>query len=218
MTRRRQRAPSTIPEPEITAEALEALGAERLAAILLTHAEWDDALSQTLRLAIAASSASTIASAAGSGNGLARALSAEIARIAKDDRFYGYRDGRILAAELDRVRQSIMEDLLPVQPRAAAELLARFILLDGNVFERSDDSDGIIGDVIREAVEDYGVAWAAVPDRDPAALAREVFATFTRDDYGVHGEIIKAFADALGADGLDELERLFREGLDHAGT
>ena len=131
MTRRRQRAPSTTPEPEITAAALEALGMERLAAILLTHAEWDDALSQTLRLAIAASSTSTDASnAAGNGDGLARALSAEIARIAKDDRFYGYRDGRILAAELDRVRQSIMEDLLPVQPRAAAELLARFILLD----------------------------------------------------------------------------------------
>jgi hypothetical protein len=214
MTRRRQRVPSTTPEPEITAEALEALGTERLAAILLTHAEWDDALSQTLRLAIAASSTSTNASnTAGSGGGLARTLSAEIARIAKDDRFYGYRDGRILAAELDRVRQSIMEDLLPVQPRAAAGLLARFILLDGNVFERSDDSDGIIGDVIREAVEDYGTAWAAVPDRDPAALAREVFATFTKDDYGVHGEIINAFADALGADGLDELERLFREGL-----
>ena len=63
----------------------------------------------------------------------------------------------------------ITAHLLPTQPRAAAELLGRVIRLDENVFERSDDSDGVIGDAIGEAVADSGRAWAAVSARDPKA-------------------------------------------------
>jgi hypothetical protein len=86
----------------------------------------------------------------------------------------------------------------------------------GYVFERSDDSDGVIGDAIGEAVTDCGRAWAAVPERDPKILAVEVFDLFTSDEYGARGEVIAAFSEALGTSGLDELERLVRDRLDHA--
>lgn len=206
MTGRRRGAsskPAKAAEPAVTAAALTALGARRLAAILLARAEWDEALAQSLRLAIA--------SAAGTGGDqLLRTLSAEIDRIAQDGRFYGEGSCRDLAEDLDRLRDSIVWNVLPGQPRAAAELLARLTRLDGNIFERADDS-GTIGDVFRQAVEDHGAAWAAVPDRDRAALAQEVFTAFTTDGYGVRDDIVPAFKDALGPDGLDELERLFRE-------
>jgi hypothetical protein len=43
-------------------------------------------------------------------------------------------------------------------------------------YERADDSDGVIGDAIGEAVTDCGRAWAAVPECDPKShggLVRE---------------------------------------------
>jgi hypothetical protein len=97
-------------------------------------------------------------------------------------------------------------------------LLGRLIRLDANVYERSDDSDGVIGDTIGEAVTDCGRAWAAVPERDPKILAAEVFDLFTTDEYGARREVITAFSEALGKSGLDELERMVRERLDHALT
>src|SRR4029077_18688654 len=60
-----------------------------------------------------------------------------------------------------------------------------------------------------------GRAWTAVVERDPSMLAAEVLDLFTTDEYGARGEVIIAFATALGTAGLDELERIARERLDH---
>ncbi|WP_431858742.1 DUF6880 family protein [Azospirillum sp.] len=196
-------------EIEITVEAAEGLGARRLAEILVEHAYQDPGLHQALRLALASR---------GSGDRLAQALSEEIQRIKSDRRFYGYRESSSLAADLDRIREAIVRDLLPERPSAAAELLGRFIRLDAAVFDRSDDSDGLIGDVLKQAVDDLGAAWAAVPDRDRVQLAHEVFAIFIKDNYGVHGGVVTAFKEALGSGGLDELERLIRDDLERCRT
>jgi len=69
---------------------------------------------------------------------------------------------------------TIVADLLPRQPRAAAEMLVRLLRLDRGVFDRADDSDGFIGDVFRQGVADCGRAWLLVPDRNPVVLARLV--------------------------------------------
>ncbi|NUB04662.1 hypothetical protein FW320_00435 [Azospirillum sp. Vi22] len=196
-------------EPELIIEAVEALGARRLAEILVEHACQDTGLHQALRLALASQS---------SGDQLAQTLSREIQRIASDRRFYGYRESHSLAADLDRVRESIVRDLLPVHPLTGAELLGRFIRLDTAVFDRSDDSDGLTGDVLKQAIGDFGAAWAAVPDRDRVQLARDVFGILTNDNYGVHGGVVSAFKEALGSEGLDELERLIREDLERCRT
>ena len=196
-------------ELEITVEAVEALGARRLAEILVEHADRDTGLHQALRLALASQS---------SGDQLAQTLCKEIQRIASDRRFYGYRESSSLAADLDRVREAIVRDLLPQRPLAAAELLGRFIQLDATVFDRSDDSDGLIGDVLKQAIGDFGAAWAAAPDRDRVQLAHKVFAILTKDSYGVHGGVVIAFKEALGSEGLDELERLIRGGLERCRT
>ena len=196
-------------EIEITVGAVEALGARRLAEILVEQAYQDAGLHQALRLALASQS---------SGDQLTQTLSREIQRIASDRRFYGYRESSSLADDLDRVRESVVRDLLAERPLAAAELLGRFIRLDATVFDRSDDSDGLIGDVLKQAIEDFGAAWAAVPDRDRVQLARDVFGILTKDSYGVHGGVVIAFKEALGSEGLDELERRIRGDLERCRT
>ncbi|SMF89940.1 hypothetical protein SAMN02982917_6903 [Azospirillum oryzae] len=192
-------------EQEISVAAVEALGARRLAEILVGHACWDVGLHQALRLALASRS---------SGDQLVHTLCDELERIEGDRRFYGYRESSSLAADLDRIRDAIVRDLLPRQPKAAIQLLDRFIRLDANVFDRSDDSDGMIGDVIKQAVDDLGAAWAVLPGRDQVHLAHEVFDILNGDGYGVHGGVVSAFTEALGQEGLSELERMIREDLD----
>ncbi|MCW2242551.1 DUF6880 family protein [Azospirillum canadense] len=195
-----------MPEPEVSVEDVEALGARRLAEILVEHSWQDAGLRQTLRLAVASRA---------TGDRLVQSLALEIDRIRSDDRFFDWRTSRTLASELDRIRDAIVHNVQPRDPKAAASLLDRFIRLDRNVFERADDSDGQIGGVMQQAVGDFGRAWAAVPDRDPVQLAHEVAAIFLKDSYGVHGGIIRAFKDALGSVGLDALERLLRRDLAH---
>jgi hypothetical protein len=199
-------APVLTGDEELTVEDLERLGARRLAEIVVKHCYRDEGLLQTVRIALAASA---------SGDALVNTLAAEIDAVRVDRRFYGYRESSNLAHELDRIREGITLELLPVHPRAAAELLGRLIRLDGYVFERSDDSDGVIGDAVAAAVRDCGRAWAAVAERNPKMLAAEVLDLFTTDEYGARGEVIIAFAAALGPAGLDELEHLARERFGH---
>jgi hypothetical protein len=199
-------APVLTGDEELTVDEVERLGARRLAEIVVKHCYRDEGLLQTVRIVLAASAP---------GDALAKTLAAEIDAVRRDRRFYGYRESSTLAHELDRIREGITLELLPVHPRAAAELLGRLIRLDANVFERSDDSDGVIGDAIAAAVGDCGRAWAGVAERDPKMLAAEVLDLFTTDAYGARGEVIIAFAAALGTAGLDELEHMARERLDH---
>jgi len=199
-------APVLIGDEELTVEEVEHLGARRLAEIVVKHCWRDEGLRQTVRIALAASAPD---------DALVKTLAAEIDAVRVDRRFYGYRESSTLAHELDRIREGITRELLPVHPRAAAELLGRLIRLDPNVFERSDDSDGVIGDANAAAVGDCGRAWAAVAERDPKMLAAEVLDLFTTDAYGARGQVIIAFAEALGTAGLDELEGMARERLDH---
>ena len=201
--------PAPIDDEELRVEQVERLGARRLAEIVVNHCHRDEGLHQTVRIALAASTP---------GGPLVKTLATEIDAVRTSRHFYGYRESNVLAQELDRIRQGITEHLLPTQPLAAAELLGRLIRLDANVYERADDSDGVIGDAIGEAITDCGRAWAAVPQRDPKILAAEVFDLFTTDEYGARSEVITAFSEALGTSGLDELERLVRERLDHAAT
>jgi len=168
-------APVLIGDEELTIEEVERLGARRLAEIVVKHCWRDEGLRQTVRIALAASAPD---------NALVKTLAAEIDAVRADRRFYGYRESSTLAHELDRIREGITRELLPFHPRAAAELLGRLIRLDANVFERSDDSDGVIGDAIAAAVSDCGRAWAAVAERDPKMLAVEVLDLFTTDEYG----------------------------------
>ena len=200
--------PGPTGDEVLMVEQVERLGARRLAEIVVNHCHRDEGLHQTVRIALAASTPGL----------LVKTLATAIDAVRASRHFYGYRESNDLAQELDRIRQGITEYLLPAQPRAAAELLGRLIRLDANVYERSDDSDGVIGDAIGEAVTDCGRAWAAVPERDPKVLAEEVFNLFTTDEYGARSEVITAFSEALGTSGLDELERMVRERLDHAHT
>ncbi len=188
-------------ELEFSVDDAEQFGARRLAKLVVNEAYRDAGTLQALRLALASTQSDDF---------LAQILVDEIQAVRSDSRFYDYRIGHVLADSIDRIRECIIGDLSPRSPRRAAQLLGQLVRLDSHAFEQSDNSDDVIGEVIGQAVIDYGQASAAVPERDIAELALEVLTLFWNDAYGAHEEIIVAFRNALGPAGLDMLESLSR--------
>ena len=184
---------------EITQEALVGLGVERLATMLVEHAATDTSLARKLKLALAAGAGE---------DSLVKALAQRIRELGRDDRFIESERSVLVRREIDQIRAAIVDDLAPRAPRIGADLLADLVHTSDEVFERADDSGGAIGDIYREAIEDWGRVWCRIPGRRPEALAATVLREFRDDDYGIKDGIIAAFADALGESGLEALRRL----------
>ena len=190
--------------PVLSAETLVQLGAPRLADLLMGYAEADPALARSLRLVVAEM---------GGAAHLAAEVQKRLRTIRQSKSFLEWDKVRPLARELDSLRELIAGPLAAASPSEAAGLMRLFLDLAGSVFERSDDSSGSLGMVFRGAGADLGHIWAALPDRDPQALAREVLALWDADGYGVTDELLEAASPALGQEGRAELRRLLQERL-----
>lgn len=113
-----------------------------------------------------------------------------------------------LAGDLNDLRGQL-NDLVARDPRSGAKLLAEFVHLANILFVNVDDSGGYLVDIFEGAIVDWGAAWSRVKDRTPKDLANLVLEEYRKYDHN-RPAIIRAFADALGAEGLDCLEALLR--------
>jgi hypothetical protein len=170
----------------LTAEALAELGADRLAAMLLDTAEHDAALARTLRIAVAAR---------GGADSAAVAIDAEIKRLKRGTSLVDYKRAPAFARDLSALCAAIEGPLADADPEMALERMFDFIDLAPRLIERSDDSDGHIGDTIRSACEEAAsLAARAAPALPPERAAFRAYQTYIGDDYGVADGIIAAFA------------------------
>jgi hypothetical protein len=169
-----------------TIENLVSLGPEKLAKMLLKEAEKSDALSRSIELSLAAR---------GSVEDLAKHLRQEFKQCIKKKYFIGKGGSFEYSNELDDLRSTITDKILPKDPETAAQLLEEFIALHKKAFYVSDDSYGVIGDVFRQAIKDWGIAWSRVQGKDTTTLARKVYAKHIANDYGIYDEIVPAFGE-----------------------
>ncbi|MCG7352169.1 hypothetical protein RQ744_15880 [Roseomonas mucosa] len=183
----------------LSAEALEQLGARRLADLLMAQAKGDTALARTLRLALAETDG---------GGRLATEVEKRLRTIGRSRGFIEWDKVRPLARELDSLRETIAGPLATTDPRAAVAQMRLLLDLADNVFERSDDGSGTLGEVFRQAGAELGRLWALLPHRDPVALAGEVLALWDADGYGETDRLLEAAGPALGPEGRAELRRL----------
>lgn len=185
----------------LTAENLEALGAKRLAELLMDFAEADAATNRRLRLELAAREAPET---------VAAEVRKRLGQIGRARSFVDWRKVRDLAADLEAQRRAIVDQVAKIDPAEALELMWRFMELAESVHERCDDSNGLIGDVFRGACRDLGpLADMAKPD--PVVLADRVFDALNENGYGQYDDLIEALAPALGDKGLDHLKARFVE-------
>ena len=176
---------------------LEALGAERLAELLIEISAGNAAAKRRLRVELAG---------AQSPAQLVKEVRKRFTMIARSRSFVDWRGVRSLADDLDTYRCAIVKTIAKADPTEALDLLWRFMALTSPVLERCDDSNGMLVGVFRKACSDMGdVALRA--RTDPTSLADQAFAALIVNGYGQFDELIRVLAPALGQAGLEHLKQ-----------
>lgn len=182
----------------LNARNLEALGAKRLAALLIEVSTGDAAIKRRLRLALVGEAGPAEA---------AREIGKRLATIARSRSFIDWHKAKALAADLEAQHRAIVDLVAPGDPAAALDLMWRFTACADPVFARSDDGSGRLDAVFSAAKGDFAaIAVAAGPE--PVALAEQLFEAVRADHYGVFDNLVDALAPVLGRAGLDRLRTL----------
>ena len=181
----------------LNASNLEALGAERLAALLMEVSQGNSAIKRRLRLELVSTESPAE---------LGREIRKRLAAIARSRSFVDWQNRKALVDDLEAPRRAIVQQVAKRLPSEALELTWRFLVLARPVFERSDDGSGTIAAVFHAAVGDLGeIAQAARPD--PKQLADQAFGALVQNDYGQYDGLIQALRSALGPVGLEHLKQ-----------
>ena len=187
-------------EMTLNATNLAALGAERLAELLLDVTAGDAAAKRRLRLELASRA----------GGDVAGEIRKRLLSIARSRSFVDWRKVKELGRDLEAQREAIAAHVAATSPDEAFNLLWRMLEVAPSLYERCDDSNGAIGSVIASARDDLG-AIAAEAGQPVGALADRVFQAVCANDYGQFDELIRLTAKALGPDGLKRLKAQFEE-------
>lgn len=187
----------------VTPDNLAALGAERLAAILVELADGDAGVKRRLRLELAAQAG---------GDSIAAEIGKRITALKSARSFIDWQKRRDFVRDLDLQRAMIADRVTPTRADLALDLMWRFLDLAEPVINRVDDSTGSVGDVFRSACEDLGaIAVRAKPDS--AVLAERVFTALLANDYGVYDGLVPVMLPALGNVGVAHLKSRLTQAL-----
>lgn len=179
----------------LNAKNLEALGAARLAELLISLSQGNAAAKRSLRLALAAD--------AGPAD-VAREVRKRLATIARSGSFLDRRQRDALLKDLEQQRQAIIGPIAGHDPALAVDLLWSLLELVEPVVERCDDSDGALMPLFHQATADLG-AVAERAQAKPEALADQVYGALIDNGYGQFDHLIDHLHRALGPEGLQHL-------------
>jgi hypothetical protein len=141
--------------------SLEALGAMRLAELLVEISAGNAATKRRLRLKLAAAKRP---------GDVAKEVRKRLTTIARSRSFVDWQGVRALAGDLDLQRSAIVETVAHTDATEALDLLWRLMALAPTVFNRCDDSSGTVSGVFRRACRDLGDV-AVSARSDPKILA-----------------------------------------------
>jgi hypothetical protein len=176
--------------------SLEALGAKRLAEILLELGAADVGIKRRLRLELSAEAGA---------EAVAADMGKRLIALRQARSFIDWQKRRAFVKDLDLQRWLIVEKVADDRPDLALDLMWRFMGLAEPVLNRVDDSHGDVGDVFRQACQDLG-AIAAKASPDPVRLADRVFEAVAANDYGEYDRLVEVVLPALGGSGTARLK------------
>lgn len=181
----------------LNAKNLEALGAQRLAELLVEISTGNATAKRRLRLELAGSQ-----SPAEVGGEVRKRL----VTIGRSYSFIDWHQMKALVEDLGVQRRAIVEQIAKHDASEALELMWRFMALASSIFERCDDSSGTLTGFFHSACEDLGeIATAA--NADPVNLADRAFQALNENDYGQFDYLISVLTPALGQEGLEHLKQ-----------
>lgn len=138
-------------------------------------------------------------------------VKAKLAGLKRAKRFVPRRESSQFAADLEGLLQDIRESVH--DPKAGLFLVASFYQTDDAVIGRSDDSDGIIGDVYRIDARELFVEYGSAAE-NKAAVAEMIFRLNLEDGYGVRDALVDHAGQMLEEPEIRDLIRRFRKRLD----
>ena len=181
----------------LNAKNLEALGAARLAELLLTLSEGDAGAKRLLRLALAEQKGPAE---------IAREVRKRLATIERSGSFLDDHQRDRLLKDLERQRQAISGPIADHDPSLALELFWDLLGLAEGLMDRCDDSDAAVRDFFHQSSAALGQVAQKAPG-DPKALADQVYAAIVSNGYGQFDPILRDLGPALGPAGLAHLRQ-----------
>ena len=175
---------------------LETLGAERLAELLIEISTGSALAKRRLRLELAGAQSPKEAG---------REVAKRLTSIARARSFVNWQNRKPLVTDLESQLRAIKEQIAPSDPTEALALAWRFMQIATPLFERCDDSSGIVIGVFHDACALLGeIALAA--GTPPEALADAALEALRDNGYGQYDGLIAILTPALGAEGLAHLK------------
>jgi hypothetical protein len=181
----------------LNAKNLEALGAERLAELLIQISRGSAVAQRRLRLELAG---------AASPADMAQEIRKRLTALARSRSFVDWRQRKALVADLETQKQAIAQ-VAAVDAAEALDLLWRFMALAHPIFGRCDDSSGSVIAVFQAACRDLG-GIATSANAAPNVLAEQAYRALIENEYGQYDGLIEVLAPALGSTGLNHLKQL----------
>ena len=183
----------------LNAKNLEALGAERLAELLIEISKGRPAARRLLRL--------ELAGAIGTAE-LAREVRHRMATIRRSRAVIDSRRRRDLVDDLELCRRTIVDRIAVEDAAEALDLMWQYIGLANPIQNRLHYTDETIAGAF--SASDLGdIASSASPD--PDKLAERAFEALTQNAHGQFDGLIGALTPALGQEGLERLKQLMTE-------
>jgi hypothetical protein len=180
----------------LNAKNLETLGAARLAELLIEISTGSAVAKRRLRLELAGAQSPKEAG---------REVAKRLTSIARARSFVNRKNRKPLVTDLESQLRAIKEQIAPDDPAEGLALLWRFMQVATPLFERCDDSSGIVIGVFHDACALLGeIALAA--KTPPNALADATFEALRDNGYGQYDGLIAILTPALGAEGLELLK------------
>jgi hypothetical protein len=185
----------------LNAKNLAALGAERLAELLIEISVRNATAKRRLRLELAG---------AQSPIEVGKEVRKRLTTIERSRSFIDWQNRKTLVEDLETQRRAIVDQVTKANQGEALELMWRFMALANSVFERCDDGSGTVIGIFHAACRDLGEIAQAVKVA-PEVLAERAFNALNENDYGQYDELIRVLTPALGPTGLEQLKERFLE-------
>ncbi|SDR02374.1 DUF6880 family protein [Pseudovibrio sp. Tun.PSC04-5.I4] len=180
----------------LNAKNLEALGAERLAQLLIEVSTGNAEAKRQLRLELAGALSPADA---------AKEVRKRLSTIQRSDTFVNWENRHKLVKDLQTQCNAITNIVGKYDPETALELLWRFVELADSIFARCDDSSGTVTGIFHDAVEEL-IAMAIKAKVPTAALADNTFSALCDNGYGQYDPLLRGLAPVLGTTGLEHIK------------
>ena len=186
----------------LSPETLAALGAEKLAQLILDEAEGNAPFRKRVNAALAGTKGP---------QAVAALIDRRLAALEKARAMVAWEKERAFAADLDATVETIAKELAGLDAAAAVQRLLRFIDTHGSVFDRIDDSGGRIQDVYWRAGEAVPGLVEKLSPGDRARVPDWLRVSLSRDTHGLAGGIAIAVAPRLPDTVLAEWDRALQQ-------